>query len=135
MPATDLTRRTFLLSSATALAAAQAPKLTNFQIACLTLPYAAFPLQRAFEGIARAGFRFVAWGGVHMEAPRDRRPALAVDAPPADAKRLATRCRDMGLQPVMMFSNVQLEEPNAVELHLRRIEQDDQAGLPFLLTF
>src|SRR5262249_28749548 len=107
----------------------------NFQIACMTLPYSAFPMQRALEGIARAGYRFVAWGTTHMEAPGERRPALAVDAPPADAKRLAARCRDMGLQPVLMFANVQLEDPNAAEAHLRRIEQAAAAGILYLLTF
>src|SRR5262249_28451804 len=64
-----------------------------------------------------------------------RRPVLAVDAPPADAKRLAARCRDMGLQPVMMFATVQLEEANAAEAHLKRIDQAAAAGIPFLLTF
>jgi sugar phosphate isomerase/epimerase len=60
---------------------------------------------------------------------------LAVDAPAADAKRLASRCRGMGLEPVMMFSTVQLEEPNAGTAHLRRIEQAAAAGIPYLLTF
>src|SRR5690242_21439281 len=111
-----MTRRSFLVSSA-ALAQPQTARPTNFQIACMTLPYSPFPLQRALEGIARAGYRFVAWGTTHMEAPGDRRPVLAVDAPAADAKRLAGRCRDMGLAPVMMFSNVQLEAPNAADAH------------------
>src|SRR5207248_791484 len=76
-----------------------------------------------------------AWGTAHLEAPGVRKPALAVDAPPADAKRLAARCRDMGLAPVLMFSNVQLEEADAATAHLRRIEQAAAAGIPFLLTF
>src|SRR5436190_14852785 len=129
-----MTRRGFLLSSA-ALAQAETTKATNFQIACMTLPYSPFPMQRALDGIARAGYRFVAWGTTHMEGPGDRRPALAVDAPPADAKRLAARCRDMGLQPVMMFSTVQLEDQTAGDAHLRRIDQAAAAGIPYLLTF
>src|SRR5437764_8210980 len=128
----EISRRAFVLSTA---ALAQTPKPTNFQIACMTLPYAPFPMQRALEGIAQAGYRFVAWGTTHMEGPGDRRPALALDAPPADAKRLAGRCHDMGLQPVMMFSTVQLEEATAGEAHLRRIDQAAAAGIPFLLTF
>src|SRR5262249_51627769 len=116
-----LTRRAFLVSATAALA--QTAKPTNFQIACMTLPYSPFPMQRAVEGIARAGYHFVAWGTTHMEAPGDRRPALALDAPPADAKQLAARCRGMGLEPIMMFSTVQLEEPTAGEAHLRRIDQ------------
>lgn len=135
MSANRTTRRTFLLSSGAALSAAQSAKPTNFQIACMTLPYAQFPLQRSLEGIVRAGFRFVAWGTTHVEAPGDRRPVLAVDAPSADAKRLASRCRGMGLEPVMMFSTVQLEAPDAASAHLRRIEQAAAAGIPYLLTF
>jgi len=127
-----ITRRAFLMSAA---ALAQTSQLTNFQIACMTLPYAQFPTWRALEGIARAGYQFVAWGTTHMEAPGDRRPALAVDAPPVEARRLAARCRDLGLQPVMMFSTVQLEEPTAADAHLRRIEQAAAAGIPYLLTF
>jgi sugar phosphate isomerase/epimerase len=129
-----MTRRNFLLTPA-ALAQAQSAKPTNFQIACMTLPYSAFPMQRALEGIARPGHKYVPWGTTHMDAPGDRRPALALDAPPADARRLAGRCRDMGLQPVMMFSTVALEEPTAGDAHLRRIDQAAAAGLPFLLTF
>src|SRR5438045_1638360 len=132
IPPCRITRRAFVLSTA---ALAQTATPTNFQIACMTLPYAQFPMQRALEGIARAGYRFVAWGTTHMEAPGDRRPALAIDAAPAAAKGLAERCRDMGLQPVMMFSTVQLEEPAAADAHLRRIEQAAAAGIPFLLTF
>jgi sugar phosphate isomerase/epimerase len=134
-----MTRRAFFLSSgAVSLSAAAqtgSSKLTNFQIACMTLPYAQFPLDRALQGIARAGFRFVTWGTTHIEASGERRPVLAVDAPPAEAKRLATRCRGMGLEPIMMFANVPLEEPGAADAHLRRIEQAASAGVPFLLTF
>src|SRR6476661_3314470 len=131
-----ITRRNILLSfGAAALAKAQPARPTNFQIACMTLPYAQFPLQRALDGIARSGYRFVAWGTTHVEGVNDRRPALAVDAPPADARALASRCRDMGLQPVMMFSTVQLEAPDAAKAHLRRIDQAGAARVPYLLTF
>src|SRR5260370_6503071 len=114
MSAHGLTRRAFVLYSGAvslfAVAQTGSAKPTSFQIACMTLPYAQFPLERALQGIASAGFRFVAWGTAHLEEPGVRKPALAVDAPRADAKRLAARCQDMGLAPVMMFSNVQLEE-------------------------
>src|SRR5260370_31064679 len=117
MPANRPTRRSFLLSSGAFSAAAAAQpvpsKPTHFQIACMTLPYAQFPLERALEGIARAGFRFVVWASTHAESPGARTPTLALNAPPAEAKRLATRCRDMGLDPGMMFSSFQLERPAA----------------------
>src|SRR5689334_19058004 len=122
-----ITRRQLLLSTGAAALSA-APALTRFQIACMTLPYQQFPMRRALDGIARAGYRYVAWGTVHLEAAGDRRPVLAVEAPPADAKALAARCRNMGLEPVMMFSNVQLEAPDAGTAHLRRIDQAAAAG-------
>lgn len=119
----------------TSVVKAQPSRPTNFQIACMTLPYAPFPLARAFEGIQRAGFRFVVWGTTHVENGGGRRPVIAVDAPPAEARQLASQCRDMGLEPVMLFSTVQLEAPDAAAAHARRIEQAAGARIPFLLTF
>lgn len=129
-----INRREMLLASGAAAVAAPAAA-TQFQIACMTLPYSQFPLARALEGIRRTGYRFVAWGTTHQEAAGDRRPVMAVEAPPADAKALAARCRGMGLEPVMMFSTVHLEAPDAVAAHLRRIEQAAAAGIAFVLTF
>ncbi len=129
-----MTRRELVFAAACAPALAQ-NKPTRFQIACMTLPYAQFPLTRALEGIRTAGYRFVAWGTTHQESPGERRPVIAVDAPPIEAKRLAERCRDMGLPPVLLFSAVQLEAPDAAAAHLRRIDQAAAAGIPFLLTF
>jgi len=135
METAQLTRRAFLVSSGAALCAqVQSPQPTRFQIACMTLPYAQFPMSRAIQGIARSGFRYIAWGTTHLEAG-NRQPALAVEAPVSDAKLLASRCRDAGLEPVMMFSTVQLEEPGAAAAHLRRIDQASAARVPFLLTF
>src|SRR5947208_1213294 len=100
MQAAQHTRRAFLVSSGIALsAAAQSPRPTRFQLACMTLPYSQFPIGRAIQGIARTGFRHIAWGTTHLEGGA-RRPALALDAPGSDAKLLASRCRDAGLEPV-----------------------------------
>ena len=108
---------------------------TQFQLACMTLPYAAFPLERALVGIKQAGYSHVAWGVTHREADGQARPAMELDAPPNAAQALSRRCRDHGLQPVMMFSTVFLEEPDAAAAHTRRIAQAAAAGIPFLLTF
>ncbi len=129
-----LTRRT-ILASAAAFTTPAPPELTKFQIGCMTLPYGAFPFERALEGIARAGCRFVAWGTTHRDASGQRKPVLAPDAPAADARSLAARCRDLGLDPVMMFSGLNVEAPEAVAVHTRRIEQAAAAKMPFLLTF
>ncbi len=120
--------------TATGALQAQRPS-TQFQLACMTLPYAAFPMERALAGIQRAGYSYVAWGVNHREADGQARPAMALDAPPSAAAELARRCRDHGLQSVMMFSTVFLEEPDAAAAHAKRIAQAAAAGIPFLLTF
>ena len=94
-------------------------KPTRFQIACMTLPYAAFPLERALTGIQKAGYRFVAWGTTHKENGGKPMPVLANDAPPDQAKALGKRCRDLGLEPLMMFGPAP-ENPAALQQRVRQ---------------
>jgi sugar phosphate isomerase/epimerase len=121
-----MTRRDLL---ATPLAL-QAAAPTRFELACMTLPYSAFPFERALVGIRTAGFTRVAWGVTH-----EKRPALALEAPPREAAALARQTRDAGLTPVMMFSTVMLEAAGAGAAHKRRVDQAAAAGIPYLLTF
>lgn len=116
-------------------AAAQQPRPTNFQMACMTLPYSNFSFERALQGIAKAGYPYVAWGTRHRDASGQRRDVIEVAAPAAQAKELAGKCRDAGLTPVMMFSTVYVGAENSVVAHTSRIEQAAAAGIPFLLTF
>jgi len=134
-----MTRRDFFTTSASltvaGVAGAQARRApTRFQIACMTLPYSRFPLPRALEGIKNAGYSFVAWGTTHKENGKDV-PVLAVDAPPAKAKELAARCRDLGLEPVMMFSTVYPEAKDGLEVLTQRLKQAGAARVPQVLTF
>lgn len=113
-----------------------APQATDFQIACMTLPYSQFPLERALSGIRAAGYRYVAWGTSHQEEGRsERTPVMAADAPPAKARRLADQCRDMGLEPLMMFSTVYPEHDDGLKVLQHRIRQASAAGIPQVLTF
>jgi sugar phosphate isomerase/epimerase len=114
-------------------AAQQTP--TQFQIACMTLPYSQFSLQRALTGIQSAGFKYVAWGTTHRESDGKPVPVMPPDAPPARAKELAARCRDLGLEPLMMFSGIYPEAPEALEVLTRRIQQAEAGGIPQVLTF
>src|SRR5207237_557994 len=93
---------------------------TRFQVACMTLPYAAFPLQRALTGLRNAGYRYVAWGVNHRENGKNV-PVLAPEATPAQAREMGRRCRDLGLEPVMMFSTVYPEANNGLEVLRARI--------------
>lgn len=133
-----MNRRTFV--AATVGAAGLRPGLagdrppTRFQVACMTLPYSAFPLARALDGIKAAGYKFVAWGTTHRENGKDV-PVLAPDAPPAGAKELAARCRGLGLEPVMMFSTVYPEAKDGFDVLKARLLQAGAAGVPQVLTF
>jgi sugar phosphate isomerase/epimerase len=135
-------RREFLsLTAALPIAVSAAPSLaaerrpTRFQIACMTLPYGAFPLERALSGIKSAGYQYVAWGTTHREGGAERVPVLAPGDPPAKAKDLAARCRDMGLEPLMMYSAVYPEAPNGLEILTQRVKQAAAGRVPQVLTF
>jgi len=122
-----LSRRT-LLGMPLVAAAASSP--TRFTYSGMTLPWSGFSFERALKGVRTAGFSEVAWGVNHMG-----KPLLDLAAPTAEAKLLASRCTDLGLKPVMMFSTVNLEAANAIDAHKRRIDHAAAAGIPFLLTF
>jgi sugar phosphate isomerase/epimerase len=110
-------------------------KPTTFQIACMTLSYAQFPLERALTGIKGAGFEYVAWGTTHKEEGGKEVPVIAADAAPDAARDLGSRCRNLGLKPVLMFSGIYPEAPKAVEVLTNRIRQAAAAGIPEVLTF
>ncbi|MBK5291665.1 MAG: sugar phosphate isomerase/epimerase [Acidobacteriia bacterium] len=130
----SITRREIL--SIPMLAAAQSvPAPTQFQLACMSLPYAPFPFLRALEGIRAADYRYIAWGTTHVDPAGNRAPLLDVSAPPQRARELNSLCRDHGLAPVIMFSMVNLEAPEAVDAYTRRIEQAAAAGIPFIIVF
>ena len=119
-------------SNSTALAA---PEPTVFQHACMTLPYSAFPLERALIGIKNAGYKFVAWGTKHLESNGEQVPVIAEDATPERARQLGQRCRDMDLEPVMMFSTIYPEQKHGLEVLTQRIKQASAAGVGQVLTF
>ena len=109
---------------------------TQFQIACMTLPYSQFPLERALRGIKSAGFQYVAWGTSHRESDTEKNvPVMPVDAPVERARELGKQCRDLGLQPVMMFSTVYPEHANGLSILTHRLKQASAAGIAQVLTF
>jgi sugar phosphate isomerase/epimerase len=107
---------------------------TRFQIACMTLPYSRFSLERALLGIKSAGYRYVAWGTTHQDAGQQV-PVIAPDAPTGKAAELGKRCRDLGLEPLMLFSMVYPEVPDAMEVLRSRIRQAEAGGVRHVLTF
>jgi sugar phosphate isomerase/epimerase len=108
---------------------------TTFQIACMTLSYAAFPLERALTGLSKAGYRHVAWGTTHVEAGERKVPVVAVDASPGAARELGKKCRDLGLEPVLMFAGTTPDAANHLEVMTNRLHQAEAAGVQQVLAF
>lgn len=142
---TPIHRRDFLLSGAAVVGGAlltsttraePRPMPTRFQVACMTLPYSRFPFQRALEGIKSAGYQYVALGTSHVEAAGQKStPILAADDTPEKAKAIGKRCRDLGLEPLMMFSNVYPENKDGLKILTQRLKQAAAAKIPHVLTF
>ncbi len=134
-------RRAFLQTAAAVIGGLQLPlraegkSKTEFQIACMTLPYSQFPLERALKGIREASYKYVAWGTTHREEGGRETPVIAPDAPPEKARELGKRCRDVGLTPLLMFSGIYPEHKDAPEVFRSRIMQAAAAGIPQVLTF
>jgi len=132
-------RREFMQVSGLALAGSllqdAKKKPTRFQVACMTLPYSAFPLQRALTGIKAAGYAHVAWGTSHKEEGGKSVPVVAPDAPPEKAAELARKCRDLGLEPLLMFSGIYPEAKDGLEVLTQRLKQAAAAKVPHVLTF
>jgi sugar phosphate isomerase/epimerase len=110
-------------------------KPTKFLIGCMTLPYAQFPFERALTGIKAAGYRYVAWYSTHRDTNGKPVPVYTENDPPEKTKELGKQCRDLGLEPVLMFSGVYPEAPKAMEVFKSRIRQASAAGIPEVLTF
>lgn len=137
-PRTDWTRRRLLALTAAGGAlppAAAAKPPTRFQIACMTHPYSSYSFERALDGIAAAGYDYVAWGTRHTGTSGKLEELIEFDAPRSEALRLAAMCRDRGLEPVMTFSRVYVAAETSVRDHTRRIEQASAARIPFVMTF
>jgi sugar phosphate isomerase/epimerase len=125
-----LSRRAFIAATAACAAAQDKPKPTRFVLACMTLPYSGYPLDRALAGIKTAGYAHVALYTHHEKAP-----ILPPDAPPEKAKELAARCRDRGLEPVLMFSGIYPEAKDGLDVLTQRLRQAAAGRIPQVLTF
>ena len=148
----SLSRRKFLATGAAALTIAASVEAgeprpnstpqpekknepTRFQIACMTLPYSRFPLRRALPGLRNAGYAHVAWGTTHSEDGKTCARARGRRGSRRGRRELATRCRDLGLEPVMMFSGIYPEAKDGFEVLRQRILQAAAGRVPQVLTF
>ncbi|MCX8037053.1 MAG: sugar phosphate isomerase/epimerase [Candidatus Sumerlaeia bacterium] len=102
----NTTRRGFLAGCTSAAATAvwsattlgRAESSAPYQLGCQTLPYRAYPLQRALEGIQRAGYRYV-----HPYHTHEGKPVFTPDMAAGQQADLRRMFRDYGLTPHMAF--------------------------------
>src|SRR4029453_1315106 len=62
-------------------------------------------------------------------------PVMPGAPPPEKAKKLGKVCRDLGLEPLMMFSIVYPEHADGLTVLKNRVRQASAAGIPHVLTF
>lgn len=101
----------------------------------MTIPFQQFSFERGVKGVAAAGFRFISWGPNQTDSANRRVPVIAPDAGTSRAKELARICADAGLETVLMFASFYPENPGAVDVYKKRIDQAAAGGVPNLLAF
>ncbi len=101
----------------------------RLELGAQTLPYRAFPFDRALEGIARAGFRYVGVWNDHAGGP-----VVPQDATPShlDAVRRLIERHDLIPRMAFRFRSAGGDDPEA---QLRRtVEVASALGIPFVIS-
>ncbi|MGH7145321.1 MAG: sugar phosphate isomerase/epimerase family protein [Planctomycetota bacterium] len=103
------------------------------QVACSLLNYSAFPLQRGLEGIARAGFKYVSFGGEHPVSAGSTDRRRPIDAKMSDeaVKALAQQVSNAGLTVLtgLIGLNPHLEQEGGLDNYRREIAIFAQLGV------
>lgn len=86
------------------------------KILCLTLPYHAYPFERALKGIAEAGYQYVAFGAPHSEVP------VPNEEDPKEAARLRSLFRTYDLKPELLFAHSQFHPDIPASRAIRMLE-------------
>lgn len=98
------------------------------QLACMSWPYNGHSLERALEGIAAAGFRYVSLG-----LPHQGRAAID-DSAPGEAVRVRSLLAQHGLTPTTYVSNDALAPSQSIDAARRRMDFVQELGVSELLT-
>lgn len=99
------------------------------QLACMTLPYARFSFERALEGIAGAGYRYVSFGGL----PHQGKPTFD-DGVPGESRRIGGLLKEYGLTPVTLVSTDALAVEKPIDVARRRMDFAEDIGVTELLS-
>lgn len=98
------------------------------KLACMTLPYTPHSFERALEGIAAAGYRYISFGLAHAgnEVP---------DEEDTDASaKLKVLFERYNVQPVQLIANAQFAPSQPLERALKRIRLAQELNIPEIIT-
>jgi sugar phosphate isomerase/epimerase len=122
-----MTRRNLLGCTMSLPLAAAAER---YQLGCQTLPYRAFPLSRALEGIRKAGYRFVMPYSTHEGKPVFT-PALTASERAALKRQFA----GAGLVPFMTFAGLGMDirKPDGMKTFRGELDLAAEFGMKFVI--
>ncbi|CAG7655114.1 sugar phosphate isomerase/epimerase family protein [Paenibacillus allorhizosphaerae] len=100
----------------------------SIKLACMTWIYHKHPFERALEGIARAGYRYVSFG-----LPHEGKRAFD-DGAQGEAERIAGLLNRYGLQPVTLVSTDVLAPAQPIEQARQRMDFARAIGVEELLS-
>ncbi|WJH33474.1 hypothetical protein N6H14_26055 [Paenibacillus sp. CC-CFT747] len=98
------------------------------KLACMTLPYMHLPFERALEGIARAGYRYVSFGLPHAGKP------VSDEEDSTSSERMRELLDRFGLKPVMLVSTGQLAPGEPLERARKRFAFAQALGIDEVLS-
>jgi len=96
------------------------------KLGCMTRPYAKYAVERAFEGIARAGYKYTAFLGAHPDGG-----AYDLDTPLSQSIALRKRMASFGLTPVTAWAGNPVQY--GVEGMRRHVEIAAELGLEYII--
>ncbi len=97
------------------------------QIVALTVPYGQYPLQRALEGVARAGYTRVGFGWMHQ-----KQDVLGLDPRGESVKECRRLCDTYGLIPTVIGRGSTHDRISLGELLKRRVDVAKELGVTLI---
>lgn len=100
------------------------------KIVGITLPYSHLPFERALQGLAAAGYRYVGFGLRH-----EGEYVPPLDAPPEEWDRVAALCERYGLKPMTIFARAGVKDAGQtreIEIYRRELDQLARIGIPYI---
>lgn len=102
--------------------------MSKAKLACMTWPYTKYSFERALEGIARAGYKYVSFG-----LPHEGKPGFD-DSAFGEPGKIARLLERFGLEPVTLVSTDALAPGQSIERVRRRLDFARALGVEELLS-